>query len=184
MATTDLKDAYLHIDIVPCHRKFLRFAGKDTHVQFKSLPFGLSAAPRVFTKTMVVVAAHFHLLGIVVFLRIDDLLVVADSERQLKQDINTILHLDSLGFQVNLKKSNLQPFRRVHFIGAVLDSVRGRVYLPVDIVERIAALVSHLQTQLATTALFIQQLLGHMEVTTTVLQCVRYHMHPLQLWFL
>ena len=42
----DLKDAYFHVRVVPAHRQYLRFN------QFKALPFGLSWAPRVFTKTL------------------------------------------------------------------------------------------------------------------------------------
>lgn len=50
MTTLDLKDAYFYITIIPSHRKYLRFTVGDNHYQFKSLPFGISSAPRVFTK--------------------------------------------------------------------------------------------------------------------------------------
>ena len=48
----DLKDAYLVIPIDQTHRDYLRFqfVGKTYH--FTCLPFGLSSAPWVFTKTL------------------------------------------------------------------------------------------------------------------------------------
>ncbi len=54
MISLDLNDAYLHIPIIPQHRKFLRFALRDHQgilrvYQWGVLPFGLATAPRVFT---------------------------------------------------------------------------------------------------------------------------------------
>ncbi len=48
----DLKDAYFHIQIAPHHRRFLRFAFEGVAYQYTVLPFGLSLAPRTFTKCM------------------------------------------------------------------------------------------------------------------------------------
>ncbi len=44
----DLKDAYIHIQIAPHHRRFLRFVFEG--LAYMALPFGLSLAPRTFTK--------------------------------------------------------------------------------------------------------------------------------------
>ncbi len=38
--TIDLKDAYFHVSILPCHRKFLRFAFGGKAYQYRVLPFG------------------------------------------------------------------------------------------------------------------------------------------------
>ena len=56
----DLKDAYLHIPIHKAFRKFLRFTVDGEVFQFKSLPFGISTAPLVFTNLMEIVAAHIR----------------------------------------------------------------------------------------------------------------------------
>lgn len=50
MASIDLTEAYLHIPIQPDHHKYLRFCHNGRPFQYKALPFGLSSAPRVFTK--------------------------------------------------------------------------------------------------------------------------------------
>ncbi|XP_061589562.1 LOW QUALITY PROTEIN: nucleolar protein 14 [Cololabis saira] len=48
----DLKDAYFHVPIHPDHRQFLHFAFQGHAYQFAVLPFGLSQAPRIFTRCM------------------------------------------------------------------------------------------------------------------------------------
>lgn len=56
-ATLNLKDAYFHVAVRPSHRRLLPFIVSRRHFQFMVLPFGLSTAPRVFTKCKLVVAA-------------------------------------------------------------------------------------------------------------------------------
>ena len=52
LAMVDMKDAYFTIPIHHNHRAFIRFQHKDRVLQFTCLPFGLSSAPWVFTKTL------------------------------------------------------------------------------------------------------------------------------------
>ena len=64
MVPRDLKDAYLHVPIVPPYRRFLRFVLGDSQevrvYQWMVLPFGLATVPRVFTKLLVPIVAHLH----------------------------------------------------------------------------------------------------------------------------
>ena len=52
MCRIDLKDAYFAIPIASHHQKYLRFSWKGQTFQFTCLPFGLSTAPRIFTKLL------------------------------------------------------------------------------------------------------------------------------------
>ena len=63
MASIDLKDAYLSIAIWEEHRKYLRFLWENTMYEFQCLPFGLSSAPRVFTKLLKPVLARLRHQG-------------------------------------------------------------------------------------------------------------------------
>ncbi len=58
--TIDLKDAYFHIEILPQHRKFLRFAFGGEAYQYRVLPFGLALSPRTYTKCMVAALTPGH----------------------------------------------------------------------------------------------------------------------------
>lgn len=60
MTSLDLTEAYLHVPILPRHHRFLRFCVERMHLQFKALPFGLSSAPRVFTKLLVNPVAYLR----------------------------------------------------------------------------------------------------------------------------
>ncbi|XP_069586294.1 uncharacterized protein [Ranitomeya imitator] len=56
MGAIDLKDAYYHLPIHDRYQKYLRVAvtinGEIHHFQYTAMPFGLSTAPRIFTKIM------------------------------------------------------------------------------------------------------------------------------------
>lgn len=54
MTTVDLKGAYLHVQIKISHQQYLMFAVQEPkaplHLQYSSLPFGISYAPRIYKK--------------------------------------------------------------------------------------------------------------------------------------
>ena len=52
MCKLDLKNAYLSIPIQQSFRKFPMFSWQGKLYEYTALPFGLSAAPRVFTKVL------------------------------------------------------------------------------------------------------------------------------------
>ena len=62
--------------VLPDHYKFLRFRYKDITYEFTVLPFGLSTAPRVFTRIVKALGAHLHGQEITTFMYLDDWLVV------------------------------------------------------------------------------------------------------------
>ena len=83
----NLKDAYLHIAIDPSDKKWLGFSIDEQTYRFKSLPFGLSTAPRTFTRIVKVVAEHFRRKGVSVFVYLDDWLLTAPSAGVLRRNI-------------------------------------------------------------------------------------------------
>ncbi|XP_061478779.1 uncharacterized protein LOC133382992 [Rhineura floridana] len=80
LASIDLKEAYLHVPICIAHRKFLRFAFGHQHFQYRAMPFGLSSAPRVFTKVLLILVAYLRTQGVHTYPYLDDLLIRAKSE--------------------------------------------------------------------------------------------------------
>lgn len=90
---TDLKDAYFHISIHPDYRRYSSFTLDNVTYQFKSIPFGLSTAPMVFTKCLTPVAAYLYLQGITIFLYLDDWLLVAPSWAKASKDTDFMLSL-------------------------------------------------------------------------------------------
>ena len=68
-------------------RKFLRFQNQGKAHQFKCLQFGLSSTPWVFTKTLHPVVTLLRELGLRMVVYIDNILVMAESESQLKDHV-------------------------------------------------------------------------------------------------
>ena len=84
MAKVDLKDAYFLIPIYPDHQKYLRFQWKGQTYQFHCLPFGLSCAPRVFTKVLKPVVAFLRERGVQLIIYLDNILILSTDQLKLK----------------------------------------------------------------------------------------------------
>jgi len=112
LASIDLKDAYLSVQIWEGHRKYLRFLWQDNTFKFQCLPFGLSSAPRVFTKLLKPVLARLRHQGFHLIMYLDDMLVMAQSRKELQSQLFQITALlELLGFVINKEKSQLLPTR-------------------------------------------------------------------------
>ncbi len=121
--TIDLKDAYFHVSIRPCHRKFLRFAFGGKAYQYRVLPFGLALSPRTFTKVVDAVLAPLRLQGIRILNYIDDWLILAQSEMEAARHRDVVLaHMEQLWLRLNAKKSVLSPVQRTTYLGVVWNS--------------------------------------------------------------
>ena len=91
MASIDLKDAYLSVTIWEDHRKYLRFQWRDNLYELQSLPFGLSSAPRVFTKLLKPILAGLRHQGMRLIMYLDDMLVMAQSREKLESHLAQII---------------------------------------------------------------------------------------------
>ena len=79
----DLKDAYFTVQIHSFHIKYLRFVCLNRVYEFQCLAFGLSSAPRAFTKALKPVLALLRSLGIRFVIYIDDMLLLHQHSRAL-----------------------------------------------------------------------------------------------------
>ncbi len=122
----DLKEAYFHIQVAPYHRRFLIFAFEGVAYQYKILPYGLSLAPRTFTRCITL----FPLpqVGIRILNYLDNWLILAQSEAVSTSHKTLLLsHLCCLGLRVNFAKSILSPSQRVLFLGTVIVQMTANV---------------------------------------------------------
>nr|XP_008119365.1 PREDICTED: uncharacterized protein LOC103280874 [Anolis carolinensis] len=100
-ASINLQNAYFHVSIREVHWRFLSFKILHQTYQFTVLLFGLITAPRVFTKTIAVVAAHLRQQGVMVFPYLD-WLIAACSLGNSRTTCNPFpSDSDSLGLQLN-----------------------------------------------------------------------------------
>ncbi|XP_077137263.1 uncharacterized protein LOC143799323 [Ranitomeya variabilis] len=127
MTVLDLKDAYYHLPIHKDHQRCLRMAvrlnNQVRHFQFTAMPFGLSMAPRVFTKVIAEVMAYVREQDTLVIPYLDDFLV-------------------DLGWLVNLEKSKLRPSTIQTFLGILLNSEKQLCFLPEEKKQKVIHKVS------------------------------------------
>ncbi|KAL0161810.1 hypothetical protein M9458_041206, partial [Cirrhinus mrigala] len=179
----DLKDAYFHIQIAPHHRRFLRFAFEGVAYQYTVLPFGLSLAPRTFTKCMDAALLPLRQKGIRILNYLDDWLVLAQSEAELLSHRALLLsHLECLGLRVNLSKSVLHPSRQISFLGAIFDSTQLRAMVVPERALAIRQLVGSFRAGALYPLKKFQRMLGLMASTSPVLELGLLRMRPLQRW--
>ena len=131
MVSIDLKDAYLSVAVAEEHRKYLRFQWERQLYEFLCLPFGLSSAPRTFTKLLKPVMSLIRQQGVRSIVFLDDILLMAGSKERLLRQVQEIVQLlQLLGFVVNFEKSQLNPTQRIQYLGFEIDLVRMRISLP------------------------------------------------------
>ncbi len=99
MTKVDLKDAYFMIPIAVNQSRLLRFKWQGTTYQFNCLPFGLSSALWIFTKTARPIVTTLRTMGLRVIVYIDDILLVAGTQSSAReQTAGLFFLLENLGF--------------------------------------------------------------------------------------
>ena len=99
------------------HRPFLQFSFQGQAYQFKVLTFGLSLSPRVFTRVVGAALSLLQMSGIKILSYLDNWLICPPSLGQVVEDTQRVIsHVRSLGFKVNVTKSNLEPRQQVTFV--------------------------------------------------------------------
>jgi hypothetical protein len=127
----DLKDAYMSVLMAPNVRKFLRFLWRGKLYQYRTCPFGLASAPRMFTKILKPVCAILRRLGVQMVIYLDDMIFVNSDPQLLNvQTRSAVKLLQALGFVINWEKSQLQPAQTIEFLGFKLDAPNMKVMLP------------------------------------------------------
>lgn len=181
--TVDLTDAYFHVPIAPQHRRFLRFAYRHRHWQFRVLPFGLSLAPRVFTRFVKAALAPLQACGLKILPYLDDWLLCAPSQTCATRDTSRLLaHVAQLGLKVNLEKSCLIPSQTTTFLGVTLDTTSMTARPSLRRVDDIIRLVHQVRLGRRVTYAAFLRLLGKLTSVTRVVPLGLLSLRPLQRW--
>ena len=93
MMKLDLQDAYFSVPIHNSHKKYLRFVFQGITYEFQCLPFGLSSAPRTFTKLLKPVIVLLRTQGIRIVIYLDDRLILDQSPERLSSIFRSVVNL-------------------------------------------------------------------------------------------
>ncbi|XP_077143343.1 uncharacterized protein LOC143806556 [Ranitomeya variabilis] len=185
MVVLDLKDAYYHLPIHQLHQQFLRVAvvidGQVCHLQYRAMPFGLSMAPRVFTKLLSEVMSFLRVRDTLVIPYLDDLLIVGRDSLQCEKRLGEVVFsLQKLGWIINWEKSRLQPVTCQKFLGLLLDSVDQICRLPDEkkttIIHKVSIAISKRSMSLRKA----MSLLGSLTSCLPAVQWAQFHTRQLQ----
>ena len=175
----DFSDAYFHIPINQRSRKYLRFHIRGRTFQFTALPFGLLTAPLEFTKVVKEVKLMAQAQGIRIHQYLDDWLLRAPCQEMCLRHTQTLLDLcRSLGWVVNMDKSELVPQQAFDFVGYHFDLSQGLVKPTQD---RWTALSQKINLLLGRETCSVRQFMSLISLlTATEKQVVsgRLHMRP------
>ena len=106
LSSIDLKDAFQHIPVAECHRKYFRFRFRGLCYQYTRLPFGYTLSPKTFSRCLKAALVVLLRKGIRLAWYLDDLLVMSSSYEQAIQHTGELMeYLEYVGFTINLKKS-------------------------------------------------------------------------------
>jgi hypothetical protein len=178
-----LTEAYFHIPISPKFRKFLRFVWEDRVYAFKTIPFGLSTAPLVFTRIFQAVVAHLHIQSIFIHSYLDNSLLENMSPFLLRNHTHFVIGLLlKLGFLISWKKSELVPSQDFIFLGEHYRTDLGLVFPTEEKILTLQFLVNKVfQISLVPARQFLQ-LIGFLISLMDVIPLGRLHIRPMQ-WY-
>ena len=178
----DLSDAYFHILIHPSSRKFLRFTDGHTVYQFRALPFGLSSAPRVFTRVMAALASHFRVQGIRIIQYLDDWLILNTDRFSLVRELSLVSQtVLRLGLLINPEKSEFIPSQDFTFIGMRFQTQCNILRLPDSRITSLLNLVHIFLRCKRVRARQLLSLLGVLSSASDMIPLGRLHLRPLQM---
>ena len=133
LASLDCQDAFLTIAMHPDCYKYLCFDFEGVRYCFIALVFGLTCAPRIFSKLLKVPLSFMRTKGIKNSAWLDDILLVASSSSESSEDIQySKSFLESLGFIIKTSKSNLTPSQTLQHVGFIWDTANYTVSIPHD----------------------------------------------------
>ena len=116
--TVDMKSGYHQIPLKRSFQKYCCFAWEARVYRWRVLPFGLSSAPRAYTKLSRVMLKYWRSQGIRCSNYIDDFLFAAASlSEALALRDKVLADMARFGWHISLQKSLLQPGQLALYIG-------------------------------------------------------------------
>ena len=147
MTKVDLQDAYLHCAIKQAHQRYLAFVDDNEEFWcFLVLPFGLTSAPRWFTKIMKEVMGFFRRCGIRLTIYFDDIVIFTEvvngdfeaartKARETHEYVVQVLR--KLGWLISEKKNFPEPTHVLEILGLTINSHTMTISAPPKKVKKL-----------------------------------------------
>jgi hypothetical protein len=139
MFTLDMKSGYHQVPCKESFKRLLCFIWQSRVYQWQVMPFGLSTAPRAYSKLTRQLLECWRAQGMRCSNYIDDFIFFAPSrEEALRIRAMVLRDLARLGWFISANKSMLQPGTMVKYLGLVFCSLpQPHVRVPPEKVQRV-----------------------------------------------
>ena len=143
MITLDLSKGYCHVDMHADFWTYLGFEWQGVFYVYTSLPFGLAPACWAFSKITRELISRWRRLGHRCSGFIDDSIHAGQVKEGLEHFVkNTVIaDLTAAGFIINTKKSPLVAVQIKKYLGMLIDSIKGCMWVPIERLEIVRSLI-------------------------------------------
>lgn len=182
LTSLDLSQAYCHVPIIPRHQKFLSFVYREKVYQWTCLPFGLASAPQTFGQLSNWIASLLREKGVRVVVYPDDFLLAHQNPVILSEQTVLEVHLlSSLGWSVNIQKSQLSPCQSIDYLGITWNMTSHQMLLPLNKVVSLRNRLQLLYQNPHWSLRIAQELIGVLNFAAFVVPLGRLYLKRIQL---
>ena len=180
MASLGIAEPYTHVLMCPNIRRYLAFSYMGQLYFFHALPFGLNAAPFIFTQVLAWPLQCLRARGISLLAYMDDIVVWhRDKDTLLAQMQQVMCFLQEMGFRLNLAKSHPYPAETAVWLGVQWLPQSGHWHLPLDGQSRIRQIALDLLASPRVTLRQLERMVGLLNFACQVHQFLRPYVQPL-----
>ena len=185
LASIDLKNAFFSISLHDSSKRLTCFEINGIRYCYNVLPFGLTSSPRIFYKILKPVISYLRTSGIKITAYLDDIFICGKSFELVREHLKTTIDLlESLGFLINYKKSNLIPSHKLLHLGYLWDSLKITIILPEEKLAKIRLLSKKLLNEKLISLRKLSSLLGLMVSSSNAFKFAPIHYRKFQFDFL
>jgi hypothetical protein len=155
-------------------KKFIRMEIGPKVFQMEAACFGLSSLPYLWMQVMQVFLKKWRSQGLLVFIYLDDILLLARSKTLAQQQTSIMLEdLTGSGMLVNMKKSHLEPTQKVEHLGFLLNLQEGVLMVPEQKLKSVQKELGKFLVQKEMSCRKAAAILGQLRSFLTALPCLR-----------
>jgi hypothetical protein len=124
-AKLDLYNGFYNFDVDPSAQWLTSTVAPGHALTWRKIPQGLAPVPSWFQWAMCSVLGNY--VNTICLIYIDDLIIMADTPEQLKDNIRKVLaRLDHFNFRISIKKCDFEPTEEIEFLGHHISHGRIR----------------------------------------------------------
>ena len=177
----DLRDAYLTLPLREEDRRFVQIKWGEVFYQFRTLAFGLSSAPWIFTKILKPVITCLRKQGVRLIIYLDDILLLNSCREGARKDFLLAREiLENCGFLVNVEKSIGNPTQIIEYLGLIVNSLLLSLSLRQEKLFEILKLCGDLMKRETTSLREIARILGNLAWAVKCIPFAQAHYRALQ----